>query len=150
MPKCVAKTISPSDAGERKTHRAAIRLPEQEALRLFPKPLGRDRPHEFNCEDHTGKRWPFKYTSYKSGPRIRPIEGYLRNYSIQPGDTITICAPESKDGPCRIYYATKGDGFRLPGKEDPADMLKGRACQSRSTVMRETQGTEKRRFASTE
>ena len=116
MPKCVAKTLSKTDAGESKTHRAAIRLSEQEALRLFPKSLGKEGPHEFDCKDHTGRRWQFKYTNKASGPRIRPIEGYLESYGIGPGDTITICAPAKGGHPYTISFAAGNVPFgrRLP------------------------------------
>ena len=114
MPNFVKRTLTKTDVGKSQTHRAAIRLQEKEAIRIFPEHLGKERPYEFCCEDHAGRRWKFKYTNKASGPRIRPIEGYLNCYSIRPGDTITICSPEPEGSPYRIFYSAQGDGAGLP------------------------------------
>ena len=114
MPNFVKRTLTKTDVGKSQTHRAAIRLKEKEAIRIFPEHLGKERPYEFCCEDHAGRRWKLKYTNKASGPRIRLIEGYLNCYSIRPGDTITIRSPESEGSPYRIFYSAQGDGARLP------------------------------------
>ena len=120
MPTCVEKRLSKTKAGEREGHRPAIGLSKDEALLLFPEPsLGKDIPHEFDCKDHTGRRWQFQYTNRASGPRIRPIEGYLESYLIGPGDTITICAPAKDGHPYTISFAAgDGDPWR-EGEEVP-------------------------------
>lgn len=112
MPNFVKRTLTKTDVGKSQTHRAAIRLKEKEAIRVFPKHLGKGEPYEFACEDHAGRLWQFKYTNKASGPRIRPIEDYLNCYSIRPGDTITIFSPESEGGPYRIICSVQGDRAR--------------------------------------
>lgn len=107
MSNFVKRTLTKTDVGKSQTHRAAIRLPERDALCVFPQHLGKDRPYEFDCEDHTGRLWQFAYTHHRSGPRIRPIEEYLHKYSIRAGDEITLCAPKSAGQPHRIYVDPK-------------------------------------------
>ena len=38
------RIMTKTDIGKSRTHRAAIRLPERDALRVFPQHLGKDRP----------------------------------------------------------------------------------------------------------
>ena len=130
MPTCVEKRLSKTKAGEREGHRPAIGLSKGEALLLFPEPsLGKDIPYAFDCEDHTGKRWRFEYTNRATGPRIRPIEGYLKSYSIGPGDTITICAPARDGHPYTISFAAgDGDPWR-EGEEVPEPEEEGGSQQ---------------------
>ncbi len=115
MPKCVARTLTPSDVGESENHRPAIRLlPEQDALLLFPEPLGKEKPYAFDCKDHTGKRWQFKYTNKASGPRIRPIEGYLESHRIGSGSTIIICEPAKHGDPYTITISFAAGAGQRP------------------------------------
>ena len=115
MPKCVARTLTPSEAGESENHRPAIKLPKKEALLLFPGPsLGKDIPYAFDCEDHTGKRWRFEYTNKASGPRIRPIEGYLESHRIGSGSTIIICEPAKHGDPYTITISFAAGAGQRP------------------------------------
>ena len=107
MPNCFKRNLTRTEVGESRTHRPGIRPPERDALCVFPQHLGKERPYQFYCEDHTGRLWQFTYTNYRSGPRIRPIEEYLHSYSIRAGDEITLYAPKSAGQPHRIFVERK-------------------------------------------
>ena len=113
---CVTKSLSRTDVAESSTHQSGILIPVADGRRLFPEPFGEPEGELFDCRDHAGRSWRFKFHHRvkPSESRITLVTPYIRRYLIRSGDTITICRPAKEGDPYTVSFAP-GDA----GDEDP-------------------------------
>ena len=102
----ITKKLSRTDAGESSTHQSGILIPVAEGRRIFPDPFGEAAGEWFDCRDHTGRDWQFKFRHRvkESESRITYITQYIKEYQIRSGDSITICEPEGGGQPYTISF----------------------------------------------
>ena len=123
---CITKRLSRTDVGESRTHQSGVLIPVADGRRLFPEPFGEPQGEWFVCQDHTGRKWRFKFQHRvkRSESRITYITRYIRQYLIRSGDAITICEPANIGAPYSIYFIAdnappwrggeeEGEGFQV-------------------------------------
>ena len=100
------KILSRTDAGESSTHQSGILLPVTEGERLFPKSMRVTGGAEFQCEDHTGRVWAFRFFHKAKAheSRITLITQYIHLNLIRSGDTLKLYPPAIDGEPYRIDY----------------------------------------------
>ena len=117
---CITKLLSRTDVGESHTHQSGILIPVADGRQIFPEPFGDPQGEWFNCEDHTGRVWRFKFQHRvkASESRITHTTSYIRQYLIRAGDTISICEPPSEGAPYTISFAPEDVVPWREGEED--------------------------------
>ncbi len=122
------KELSCTDVGESKTHQYGICIPVKEGIRLFPEFMHVDVSdyREFQCKDHTGRIWSFRFTHKAKAheSRITPIMSYIRQYLIRSGDKLTFSRPIGNNDVYSIEYE-EGYTPHLPGEESLINSMEG-------------------------
>ena len=115
----ITKRLSRTDVGESRTHQSGILIPVAEGRRIFPEPFGSPHGEWFDCQDHTGRMWRFKFhhRAKKSESRITYITSYIRQYLIRSGDTIAIFAPVGDGTPYTISFVAGVSPLWREGEE---------------------------------
>ncbi len=114
----ITKILSATDAGESKTHQSGILIPVVDGEQLFPESMrGRDGSM-FQCLDHTGREWTFRFRhrAKEHESRITCVVGYIRRYLLRSGDRIILEAPKNADDPYKISFDPSED-CQMEGEE---------------------------------
>ena len=129
----ITKRLSKTDVGESHTHQSGILVPVAEGREIFPEPLGSPEGDWFDCQDHTGRVWRFKFhhRAKQSESRITGTPDYVRQYRIRSGDSITIGAPATEGAPYTISFAVDDvplwrEGEEIEEAEEAEDTEEGR------------------------
>ncbi len=114
----IIKVLSRTDAGESSTHQSGILVSVADGERLFPPSMRSGSGEEFQCEDHTGNIWTFRFfhRAKASESRITLTTRYIRRYLIRSGDTVRLYPPAQENAPYRIEF-TPAKPSTIEGEE---------------------------------
>ena len=118
------KVMSPTDCGKTNTHQAGMLIPKADADLLTFLPtldLSKENPDSmFNCVDHNGEHWSFRYIYYnkrlfgtgtRNEYRLTGLTKFIRRYEVRPGDELIF----SKHSSGEYSIAVKHHNVELGG-----------------------------------